>query len=477
MGGGGEDGDVKASLLDSNFSSASAASCTESKGTSLVPAMKNGNVWTALAHIITGVIGSGVLSLAWSMSRLGWIAGPLTMLCFASVTFISASLLRNCYNSPDPEFGPNTNASFLDAVQRILGKMNGRICGVVVVINFIKVGIVYTITAAISIRAILKSNCYHNQGHEASCDYKTSTYMLLFGVIQILVSQIPEFRNMKWLSAVAAIMSFTYSLIGSGLGLAKIIENGEVKGSIGGVPTSTAAEKIWLVSQALGDIAFAFPFSLYFLEIQDTLKSPPSEKATMKKASISAVCITTFFYLCCGGFGYAAFGNSTPGNLLTGFGFYEPYWLIDFANACIVLHLVGGYQIFSQTLFGTVERRLARQFPGSGIVHDNYSFKLPAMPALRLNVLRICFRTTYVICITAIAMIFPYFNEVVGVAGAINFWPIVVYFPVEMYIMQKNIESWTPKAVILRTYSIMCLVVIVFAFIGSVKALISARFR
>ncbi|XP_027166263.1 probable amino acid permease 7 [Coffea eugenioides] len=203
MGGGGEDGDVKASLLDSNFSSASAASCTESKGTSLVPAMKNGNVWTALAHIITGVIGSGVLSLAWSMSRLGWIAGPLTMLCFASVTFISASLLRNCYNSPDPEFGPNTNASFLDAVQRILGKMNGRICGVVVVINFIKVGIVYTITAAISIRAILKSNCYHNQGHEASCDYKTSTYMLLFGVIQILVSQIPEFRNMKWLSAVA----------------------------------------------------------------------------------------------------------------------------------------------------------------------------------------------------------------------------------------------------------------------------------
>ena len=65
----------------------------------------------------------------------------------------------------------------------------------------------------------------------------------------------------------------------------------------------------------------------------------------MKKASISAVCITTFFYLCCGGFGYAAFGNSTPGNLLTGFGFYEPYWLIDFANACIVLHLVGGYQV------------------------------------------------------------------------------------------------------------------------------------
>ena len=35
----------------------------------------------------------------------------------------------------------------------------------------------------------------------------------------------------------------------------------------------------------------------------------------------------------------------TPGNPLTGFGFYEPYWLIGFANACIVLHLLGGYQV------------------------------------------------------------------------------------------------------------------------------------
>ena len=79
--------------------------------------------------------------------------------------------------------------------------------------------------------------------------------------------------------------------------------------------------------------------------MQDTLKSPPPENKTMKRASMVAIFVTTFFYLCCGCFGYAAFGNDTPGNLLTGFGFYEPYWLIDFANACIVLHLVGGYQV------------------------------------------------------------------------------------------------------------------------------------
>ncbi|WMV09275.1 hypothetical protein MTR67_002660, partial [Solanum verrucosum] len=62
----------------------------------------------------------------------------------------------------------------------------------------------------------------------------------------------------------------------------------------------------------------------------------------VKKASISAIVITTLFYLCCSFFGYAAFGNDIPvGNLLTGF--YKPFWLVDFANACIVLHLFGGY--------------------------------------------------------------------------------------------------------------------------------------
>ena len=77
---------------------------------------------------------------------------------------------------------------------------------------------------------------------------------------------------------------------------------------------------------------------------KDTMKSPPPKNQTIKKASMGAVLITTFFYLCCGCFGYAAFGNNTQGNLLTEFGFNEPFWLVTFANACIVLHLIGGYQ-------------------------------------------------------------------------------------------------------------------------------------
>lgn len=438
----------------------------------LPPIERSGTIWTALAHIITAVIGSGVLSLAWSISQLGWIAGPLTMLAFASVTLTSALFLCNCYKHPDHNHGPHRNGSYLDAVGAILGKKNAWVCGIIVRINFIKLGIVYTITSSISMRAIQRSNCYHYEGHKSACKYGNTYYMIIFGGVQVIASQIPNFRNIEWLSVIAATMSFIYSTIGAALGLAKVIENGEIKGSIAGNPASTPASKVWAISQALGDIAFAFPFSVIFLEIMDTLRSYPPEKVTMKKASILAVITTTFFYFCCGGFGYAAFGDSTPGNLLTGFGFYEPYWLIDFANACVVVHLVGGYQVFSQPLFASVEQFFREKYPNSRFVTGD----LKQISVLRLNPLSLCLRTAYVAFTTGFSILFPYFNQVVGVAGSINFWPIVVYFPVEMYLAQKHIERRTKRSVFLRMYCFVTLIVILFAFVGSIKGLIAARF-
>ncbi|MBA0783471.1 hypothetical protein Gotri_001180 [Gossypium trilobum] len=460
------------------------------------------------------------------MAQLGWIAGPLAMVLFASVTLISTYLLCNCYKTPDPEVGPVRNRSYIDAVNMNLGKTNARVCGLFVQVGLYGMGIAYTITSAISLsspkdaavaayvtptlhflevpmfdphircmyrhegmvlvanayftcecRAIQKSNCYHNEGHNAECYFGDAQYMLAFGVVQLILSQINNFHNIQWLSVVAAFMSFAYSIVGLGLGIAKVVGNGYIKGSIRGISTSTTGEKVWLVSQALGDIAFAYPYSLILIEIQDTLKSPPSEKDTMKTASIISISATTFFYLCCGALGYAAFGDKTPGNLLTGFGFYEPYWLIDFANMCIVLHLVGGYQVYSQPLFANVEKWVSVKFPDSGIIHKDFKLKLPLLPAFKLNVLRLCFRTIFVASTTIIAMLFPYFNQVLGVLGGIYFWPLSIYFPVQMYFKQRNVEAWSLKWVMLQSFSLVCLPLTLFALVGSIEGLITARLK
>lgn len=251
--------------------------------------------------------------------------------------------------------------------------------------------------------------------------------------------------------------------------------DGKIKGSIHGIPTTATIEKVWLFAQAIGDIAFAFTYNIILMEIQDTLKSPPPENQTMKKASTVAVLVTTTLYLCCGCFGYAAFGSQTPGNLLTGFGFYEPYWLVDFANTCIVVHLVGGYQVYSQPLFASAERLIAKKHPNNGFVNNTYTIKLPILPAFELNLLRLCFRTTYVASTTGIALLFPYFNQVLGVLGALNFWPLALYFPVEMYIVQRKIRAWTRVWVMLQALRAVCLLVTIIAFIGSLEGIISSK--
>lgn len=84
---------------------------------------ETGTVWTAVAHIVTGVIGSGVLSLAWSIAQLGWIGGPLTIIFFACITLLSSFLLSNTYRGPDPELGPHRSSSYLDAVNLHKGNL------------------------------------------------------------------------------------------------------------------------------------------------------------------------------------------------------------------------------------------------------------------------------------------------------------------------------------------------------------------
>ncbi|KAK7301849.1 hypothetical protein RJT34_12725 [Clitoria ternatea] len=436
---------------------------------------RTGTVWTAVAHIVTGVIGSGVLSLAWSIAQLGWIAGPLTIVFFAAITLLSAFLLSNAYRGPDPEYGPRRSSSYLDAVNLHKGENNSRFCGVFVNISLYGFGIAYVITAAISIRAIYKSTCNQNNGDEAACESVDAYFMLIFGAIQVVLSQIPNFHDIQWLSVLAAIMSFAYAFIGMGLSIGQVAENGHADGSTKGIPTSSATEKLWLVAQALGDIAFSYPFSVILIEIQDTLKSPPPENVTMRKASTISVIITTFFYLCCGCFGYAAFGNDTPGNLLTGFASHKFKWLVDFANACIVMHLVGAYQVYSQPLYANVENWLRFKFPDSEYVNHTYSLKLPLLPAVPLNFLRLSFRTAYVASTTVVAMIFPYFNQILGVLAGIIYYPLSIYFPVEMYLSQSNIEAWTTKWVMLRSFSIFGLLLGLFTLVGSIEGIISAK--
>ncbi|KAK3425672.1 hypothetical protein EUGRSUZ_F02185 [Eucalyptus grandis] len=440
---------------------------------------RTGTVVTASAHIITAVIGSGVLSLAWAIAQLGWVMGPVVLAAFSFITYFTSTLLADCYRSPDPITGER-NYTYMDVVKAHLGGRKVQLCGLAQYGNLVGITIGYTITASISMVAVKKSNCFHKNGHEVKSVCETSSYpfMIIFACIQIVLSQIPDFHKLSWLSIVAAVMSFAYASIGVGLSIAKVAGGGHharttLTGTTVGVDVS-GSEKVWRVFQAVGNIAFAYAYSTVLVEIQDTLKSSPPENKVMKRASLIGISTTTMFYALCGCIGYAAFGNDAPGNFLTGFGFYEPFWLIDFANVCIAVHLIGAYQVFSQPIFGFVESWCSKRWPNNTLIMREIPVDVPWYGIYHINLFRLIWRTVYVIVTAVIAMILPFFNDFLGLIGAASFWPLTVYFPVEMYIARTNMRKFSFTWAWLKILSWACLVVSLVAAAGSVQGLIQS---
>nr|GMD90339.1 amino acid permease 6-like [Ipomoea batatas] len=389
---------------------------------------RTGTMMTAGAHIITGVIGSGVLSLAWAFAQLGWIAGAVSLLAFAIITCYTSILLVDCYRSPNG----TRNYTYMAAVTTYLGGLNVKVCG--------------------TAHAISKSNCYHKYGHDAACERTNNTYTILFGVAQIILSQIPNFHKLSFLSIVAAVMSFAYSSIGLGLSIDRI---------------ATDQSRLVKCRQDVENLCGTWRHC-------DTIKASPKENKVMKQATFAGILISTVFYMLCGVLGYAAFGNHAPSNFLTGFGFYDPFWLVDLANVCIIVHLLGAYQVFTQPLFAFVEERCKRRWPESRFVNQETAIEVPCLPRMSFSAFRLVWRSAYVVVITLISMLLPFFNDFVGLIGAAAFWPLTVYLPIQMYIARAKIRRLCFAWIWLQVLSMVCFVISVLAAAGSIRGLIKS---
>ncbi|ONK68324.1 uncharacterized protein A4U43_C05F10230 [Asparagus officinalis] len=431
---------------------------------------RTGTVWTATAHAITAIVGTGVLTLPWSIAQLGWIIGPIVLVLFAFVTYYCSILLSDCYRSPDPIKG-RRNYTYMDAIRAFLGEKDVSLCGIVQYLILWGTMVGYTITACMSMMAIKLSHCYHKNGKSAVCEASGILYGIMFGVVEVILSQFPNLEKVSILSYTAAAMSILYSFIALYLSAIKFSAHQQVRGTVLGVDTGgniSAATKVWHCFQALGNIAFAYTYAMVLIEIQDTLKSPPPENRTMRKANVYGIGGTTIFYIFLGLVGYAAFGSDAPGNILTGF--YEPFWLIDIANIAVLIHLIGAYQVFSQPLFAFYEHWLATKWPNSGFFNKVYTFKacFPKSRSFKFTLCKLLVRTTFVILTTVVSLMLPFFNAIVGLLGALGFWPLTVYYPITMYLAQAKIRRGNSKWVALQLMSCICLLVSLVSVVGSI---------
>ena len=114
-----------------------------------------------------------------------------------------------------------------------------------------------------------RSICFRRQ--DAGFDVQGNTHMMVFGAMEIVLSQFPNLEKVTILSVIATATSFIYSLIALGLSVAKLLTNHELRGSILVANVGDDVDvltKVWHVFQALGNIAFSYAYSWLLLEIQ-----------------------------------------------------------------------------------------------------------------------------------------------------------------------------------------------------------------
>ncbi|KAI5403182.1 variant 3, Amino acid permease 8 [Lathyrus oleraceus] len=234
--------------------------------------------------------------------------------------------------------------------------------------------------------------------------------------------------------------------------------------------TRSTSDIAWNMLVAIGDIALAGAYAQIAVDIQDSLKSSPPENKAMKRANTLAIFTMTIFFILNACAGYAAFGSNTPGNILMSSGFRKPFWLLQLANAFIVVHLIGAFQVLVQPVFRIVEMMAAEKWPNSSFVTREIPMNFGKIK-YTMNYFRLLWRTIFIILVTVLAMAMPFFNAMIALLGAVGFWPSVVYFPVEMYIVKQNIKKGTIRWIGLQTLSFFCLIVSLAAAIGAIHGL------
>lgn len=129
-------------------------------------------------------------------------------------------------------------------------------------------------------------------------------------------------------------------------------------------------------------------------------------------------------------------------------------------------------QVFCQPIFGFVEKWCRKRWPENKFITSEHGINIPFCGAYYINIFRLVWRTAYVIVTAVIAMTFPFFNDFLGLLGAGSFWPLTVYFPIEMYIAHSKLKKFSFTWIWLKILSWACLIISIIAAAGSVEGLV-----
>lgn len=370
-------------------------------------------------HNVTAMVGAGVLGLPFAMKYLLWPAGTVLMI-FSWVTTIY-TLWQMC--AMHQVKGHRFNR-YHELGQYAFGQKLGLWlvipCQLIVMIGL---DIVYNLTGGTAMKYVYQQTC-----SQPCRSFGLSAWIVVFAAIQLILAQIPNFHSLSLISLLAAVMSITYSTIG----IAASAHNADPD-AVYNLDGETKAAGIFGVFNALGTIAFAYGGHNVILEIQSTLPSDPvksgKENPTLKPMMFGvyiAYTIVFYCYIGVGFTGYYAFGNQVGSQIIYSIG--HPIWLTCFASICIIIHVCGSYQVYAMPVFDMIEYIMAK-------------YNITARLHLPPWAYRFIYRGLYVVLTAFIAILLPFFGDLLGFIGAVGFGPTTFTYPPVMWLLVKR-PSW-----------------------------------
>ena len=423
------------------------------------------------------MVGAGVLGLPYALSYLGWAGGLTALTLLTAASIYTSYLLAALHECATPHrlndyqamgraiLGPRLAAWLVSPVQNVL---------------LIGLCITYSIAAGQNLRGLLAADC-----EGAACARGIGPWILGFGAVELLASQLPDIHAIWWISLIGAAMSLTYTTIASAVSFRQLATEGAVAGAAAPRADSGAADHVFGVFNALGSVGFTFGGQGVLPEIQATLAIPRGRTSTLQPMMISVavayvVIVCAYYAVAIGG--YATYGSTVAADVLMSL--QGPRWLRKTANAAVVVHMAAAYQVFAQPIFALIEAAWARRRLGARLArqttsdfanddasvvangndphhhHPNYesafsssgsprrsSHPHPARAPLRV---RLALRTLFVVLVTLVALVMPFFAEVMGIFSSLGLIPMSFVLPCVFWLVAvrpRGLEKWLNIAI------------------------------
>ncbi|ESW20615.1 hypothetical protein PHAVU_005G001700 [Phaseolus vulgaris] len=371
--------------------------------------------WYSSFHNVTAMVGAGVLGLPYALAQLGWVPGIVMLVISWLLTFYTLWQLVEMHEMDGKRFD-----RYFEMGEHVYGPKKG-VWMVMPQQLTVQVAstIVYSVTGGKSLKKFFQILSVRGLS-----DIKQTYYILVFVIIQLLLSQTPNFHKLKAVSSLAAVMSICYSMVAF---VMSAVEGSKLHYPRNyGVRSHTPAGITFDAFTALGTVAFAFAGHSVVSEIQATLPSTEEKpsKVPMWQGVVVAYFIVIFCYMTVAVTGFWAFGNAVEDDVLITL--EHPYWLIAIANLMVFIHVVGSFQVFAMPVFDIIETTLVK--------------KLNCSPS---KILRMASRSAFVCLVGFIGMCVPFFGGLLGFFGGLAFTSTSYIIPSVLWLGSSKPKRWS----------------------------------